>query len=261
MQTWATAKYAPRAAWLTASSEFTPLVYQANSVQFDGTNDYLRRTSSFAGGTTTGTQGILSIWVNYRGGDGSQQILWAQDGGFGDLARRADNTYRLFLYNTAGTVVSLDVTSSTTYTSTSGWHNLLISWNIANGSSAVYLYVNGSDARGPTSVSSSQTLQYQQLVLSFGARQNGSGGKLNADVADFYFGTTAGLDLSRSSNVALFYSGGRPVNLGSSMAIPTGVPPLIGFGSTHTYTTWEQNVSGYGDYTVVGALSSGATSP
>ncbi|MBS4046577.1 MAG: hypothetical protein KG075_09575 [Alphaproteobacteria bacterium] len=231
--------------------------YVANAAKFDGTNDYLRRTIDWTGGALSSKVGILSAWINLKGGDGSLMNINLQDGGFLGFTRTAANKYRVAFYDTGGGTISLDLLSNSTYLNGSGWKHILASWDVA--AAAAHLYVNDvSDLAGsPTIINN--TLEYGREVFSFGADQAG-GSKLNADVSDFYFNTDTYLDFSSSANRRKFISGsGKPVFLGLDGSVPTGAKPQICL--TNAFATWHQNVTGYGDFTVTGALAAGSNSP
>lgn len=231
--------------------------YVANSTRFDGTNDYLRRTSNFTGGATSGKTGIMSGWFNLKGGDGSLQIAWGQDAGYGQFERTTGNKWRLFLYDVAGSAISLNITSNNTYTTASGWHHVLIAWNVASGIAQMYIN-DASDVTGsPTALNN--TLEYSRLDLSWGANKVG-GSKLNADVADFYFNTDTTLDISVTANRRKFITAGlKPVYLGTTGQLPTGATPQIYL--TNPFSSWQTNAAGNGNYTVTGALTAGDSSP
>ncbi|WP_341893740.1 LamG-like jellyroll fold domain-containing protein [Ferrovibrio terrae] len=232
--------------------------YIANAVNFDGTNDYMRRATDWTGGALTGKVGTLSLWVNFKGGDGAAQKLWHQDGGYGYMERTSANKFRIFMYETTGGTISLDMISTSSYTVASGWVHVAMAWDVAAGTTQ--MYINGASDRAGSPTALNNTLEYARETMSFGADQAGGGGKLNADIADFYFNTDAFIDLSVAANLQKFRSAaGKPVFLGLDGSAPTGAKPQICL--TNPFGTWHQNLSGYGDYTVTGALTAGSSSP
>lgn len=233
--------------------------YRVNTVNFDGTNDYLTRGADLTG-VSDGAEGLFSIWVNYKGGNGSFQQFHgtANTGAHFFINKNASDNIWVRGQNTgSGTV--LEAFSNSAYTDASGWIHILASWNQTT--SDVWLYVNDADdlAASPTSVANN--IDYTQGDWSFGALPNGNN-KLDADIGQAYLNLAAGsgLDLSVTSNRRKFISSsGRPVNLGSDGSTPTGAAPAVFFDGITS--TWHTNDGAGGGFTENGALTDGTDSP
>jgi hypothetical protein len=236
--------------------------YTANAVHFDGTNDYLTRGADLTG-NADGKVGLLSVWVNLTGGDGVFKTVWASRiaGGAGPrvtLQRTDGNKWQMLGANAAGTVI-LNMTSTTSYTSASGWHNVRASWDLLNGDG--WLYVGDTDDLAAGATLTNDTLDYTIAQHVVGAVYAGSFLQLlDGDLADLYVNYAEVQDQSVEANRRKFFSAtGKPVSLGADGSTPTGTAPIV-FLSNAT-ATWQTNLGGGGGFTEVGALTDAASSP
>lgn len=229
--------------------------YYANSVNFDGTNDYLTRGADLTGNANS-KLGTFSCWVNLKGGNATLVRLYDLDLATPrfSVLRQADDTWRVNARDT-GATLTLQMDSNSTYTDASGWHHILMSWDTA---SASHLWVDDSDdeAAGTTLVDAA--IDYTDTDHSIGAVPDGTQ-KISADIADLWF-TNDFIDISSQSNRRLFIdSFGKPVFLGASGQIPTGTDPLVFFSGPTA--DWHTNLGSGLGFTENGVLTDGADSP
>ena len=188
---------------------------------FDGSSDYLRRTSDLAGNANT-KLGIISFWFRLDGGDGSQARFIMNDSSAFLGLINTSNKFRIRGQN-AGT--KLDVFSNTAYTADGTWKHFLASWDLGNGKAYIYVNDAADIAAGPTIVNS--TIGYAAAGYTIGAVHGGPE-YWNGALSEFYANFAAYLDISVEANRRLFIDGaGNPVNLGPDGSFPTGTAPII----------------------------------
>lgn len=228
----------------------------AQAVVFDGTNDYLTRGGDLTG-NADGKAGIVSVWLNFQGGDGSFQRIFASEfSGVRFLVDRTDtNKFRVFGANAAGTTI-LNLQSTTSITTTSGWVHILASWNLATTTAQLYLN-DVNDANVVTATN--DTIDYTQANWSAGGNGDGTF-KLNAFIADAYLNLATSLDLSNASNRSKFILGRRPVFLGVDGSLPTGAQPIV-FLSGNVASPFATNKGSGGGFTTNGTLTDASSSP
>lgn len=230
-----------------------PPGYHATAVHFDG-NSYL--TAAMLANTAGSPRGTISMWLHFNGGDATQQgLVIAQVIGTGGLARTASNHIDVTLRSCNGPTL-LDMTSSDTYASTSGWVHLLAAWDVSAGKAQ--LYINDVADRTPNPTIVSGDICYSAFRWGIGGL---SSGELQADVADLYAALGTFIDLDIPTNRRMFRSAaGKPVDLGTGCSIPTGALPTGCF--TGNVLGWNVNKGTGGGFTVDGdALSTAPTSP
>lgn len=225
-----------------------PSSYTANAVRFDGTADNLLNTAALTG-AVDGKQGIMSFWFNMKGGDAADQQLFTS-GAF-NFFRTTGNKWRFTLPG------AMDIQTTTSFTSTSGWKHCLVAWNL--GSTVAQLYISDVDDIAGGAVVLDATVDYTETLYVFGCDAGGSK-RINAEIADFYLNLATTLDLTNSANRRKFISaGGKPVDLGTNGATPTGSAPAIFFsGST---AAWHTNKGAGGGFSSAETLTTATTSP
>ena len=222
-----------------------------NSVNFDGSNDYLTRGGALTG-LSDGDAGSTSFWFKLNGGDGSDVSIFTDNAGHVHIRRGSDNKIRLLMH-TSGAVELVDIQTSDTYTADGNWHHCMASWNTT--SDTQHLYIDGVDQLSVNN-SATGTIDYTQTDYAVGARTSGTN-KINSDLAEFYF-TNEYLDLSQASNRLKFLTAtGAPASLGSDGSTPTGTAAVVYLsGAT---STWHTNDGTGGGFTENGALTDGST--
>lgn len=231
--------------------------YITTAVFFDGTNDRIQGSTQT--GMANGKEGLFSCWVDLRGGDAADMKLFASVNARIEVVRTTSNTIRIIGRNSGGTII-LSLTSTTTYTAADAWFHVLGSWDLANANG--WLYINDSDDLAGGSTLTNDTIDYVDPDYGVGGLPGGAGGgsKLNADMAEFYFDTNTFLDLSVASNRRKFINSGlKPVNLDTDGSRPTGLQPVMYFNDP--VPTFETNKGTGANFTEVGALTAGASSP
>ena len=234
--------------------------YRARAVVFDGTNDWLSRTSALTG-AALGKQGLVSVWFKLNGGDAARQSIFGISNVSTSVSRigvqrETTNLLRIFGFNTAGTQ-RLNMASTASYVSGGGWKHLLAAWDLAT--PVARLFVSDADDEAAGSTETDDTLDYTNTNVSVGGSVNGSE-KITMDLADLYVNLAATLDPSVEANRRKFISASlKPVDLGQDGSTPTGSQPLVFFSGDAA--AWATNKGSGGAFTVNGALADAATSP
>ena len=229
--------------------------HTSHAVRFNGTDVYLDRGGGLTG-AVDGKQGTLSLWTNFKGGDGSFLFFLMSTDDKVRLVRNGTNKFELECENTAGTNILL-MTGTSSWTTSSGWINALLSWDLSV--PVAHMYINDVDDEAGGSTETNDTIDYTAAEWWIGA-STGVSNFLNADLSEFWFDDTF-LDISVEANRRKFIdAAGKSVNLGSIGQLPTGSSPLICFNNTTT-AGWEDNKGSGGGFTENGALADGASSP
>jgi len=224
-----------------------------NSVNFDGTNDYLTRGADLTG-LTNGKVGSCSFWFKVEGSNGANLRVMnsASSGGQFLIQRNTDNTIRVRGFNAAASEI-LTLPSSSTYTADNTWHHCMASWDLAN--TTGHLYIDGVDDLG-SATTTNDTIDWTNGNWYIGSDDTASN-KWNGDLAELWW-TNEYIDLSQASNRLKFLTAdGGPASLGSDGSTPTGTAALIYLsGATSTFHT---NDGSGGGFTENGALTDGST--
>lgn len=238
------------------------MAFTCDAADFDGTNDNMTRGAALDGAADSET-GILSVWVRFDGGNGTQmRILSANPAGTGGFfEKQAANTMQLLISNVVG-VAGVQFVSNGAYTAGATWYNFLASWD--SGAEEFHFYVNDvSDGATPT-FSLTTTLDYD------GATNWGAGGatsgaaKLNGCMAEYYFAPGQFLDFSVEANRRKFIGADlKPVDLGSDGSTPTGAAPIIYFhlSEGEAVANFATNRGTGGNFSITGSLDIASTTP
>lgn len=236
--------------------------YIANAVDFDGTNDYLKRGAGFTGAADSST-GIISAWVRLDADTVSDAVILRSQGGKIRLNRRAgsvDPFLQLYLESTTGGLSLSAATSN--YFSPSGWINILASWdtNFSAGNKLLHIYINNvSDIATKFDTDAAFNVDYTETDWGVGANPNGNNLLWNGCMSEVYFAPGQYLDFSNSANRAKFISGGKPVDLGSDGSLPTGTAPILYL--KNPAASFGTNSGTGGNMTITGTLDVASTSP
>lgn len=238
-----------------------------DAVLFDGTNDYLSRGAVMTG-AADGPQGIFSMWVNVTSLAAANFPLSVRYGGGALFSFRTDATtgkVRIILSNIAGTSTYTYVSSVAV--SLGVWTNILASWdmNAGAGSKTMKLMLNGVQDTGATITDADLAFNVAYGALSDGwnVASQASFPAYTGCMAEFYFNTVTYMDVTQASNLAKFYSAGKPVNLGTVGATPTGTQPLVldHIAAAASATGFGTNLGSGGGWTIIGALDLCSTKP
>lgn len=240
-------------------------IISVDAADFDGTNDYLTR-SSFTGQANTKT-GIVSVWFRVDALPPATvfELLAAFKTASLDLeiwARNPINVCGVFFGDGTGTLLQM---SSSVAVTTGTWYHMLASWDLA--SSTTHFYLNDVDRKNVTAGPTNRTVPLgstDQWSVGTYPPVDGGGDLQDGGIAELYFAPGQYLDLSVEANRRKFISsGGKPVNLGATGSVPTGTAPLIylHLDDGETANNFAINRAGNGNLTVTGALTTYASSP
>lgn len=245
----------------TASSSGTEITCDA--ADFDGTNDNLRRTSTFSPAPSSSTkQGIVSIWFNRDVAAVSHTLL---DVGVGSSYRTqvilADTDELTIRCSTdGGTTICLEM-STTSDPSTGAWHHLLASWDFATATE--HLYIDGvSNVTVPTR--NNTAIDYSGINDNDVGALGAGSFRFNGGMAEVYFAIGQYLDFAAEANRLKFRSsGGKPMSLGTDGSLPTGTVPTIylHLDDGETANNFAINRTAAGNFTVTGSLDTYPSSP
>lgn len=237
------------------------------AVDFDGTNDWLTRGGVYTG-LTDGSQGIMSFWFRIDGGDGTtRKFSQNSSGGKFDVGLITSNVIRIQLRDATAALVLL-YDSTTTFTAGATWHHVVASWdtNFSAGNKLIKVMVDGvQDTGSVTDGSIAFSIDYATAITEYAIASNGAslGTQLfSGCLSEFYF-TNTYLDVSQAGNLAKFYSGGKPVNLGANGSTPTGVQPIVFLhvASSGAASDFGTNLGSGGGMTITGSLDLCSTAP
>lgn len=196
--------------------------YHMKSVNFNGST---RLENTGFTGMADGFLGMVSCWINFTGGDGSDQKIFDSNGP--TIFKNTSNKIQLQMFS--GGTLLFNVTSSTSITAASGIVHILASWNtnFTAGNKLINFYLNGvSDIGSKTDTRGA--LQCTYFVGDYYLGSTGVGTSfLSADLAGFYFNQSEYLDFSDVNNRQFFRDfAGNPVGVGYSGITPTGNLPI-----------------------------------
>ena len=209
-------------------------------------------------GVTDSKVGTISFW--FRGNAGSDsatiRIFNSQSGSPGTgifVDRLSTGQTRVVTQNAAGTNLMVLVSTSTFF-SADGWKNLAAFWDNAAGVAQVYVGGVLESSLAPTN----DTIDYATSQTDWALPNSGLPGPF--DIAELWFSSAIAFDLSVSSNLQKFISGGNAVNLGTNGGTPTGTSPPVFFSGA--VASWNTNKGTGGGFTVnSGPLTASTTNP
>ena len=247
-----------------------------DAADFDGTNDWLSRTSALASAPPSTKSGTLSLWFKFdtlpAGGSGGTMHLingWGSTLGAvpEGVVVSIDENGELFFYageDDLGTdAAQCTFFSNTGLVTTGAWHHLAIAWDAA--SSLCKAYYDGSAVTFSVAPTFNNfNFNWSRVTAwTVGADINASG-KCDAGLAEMWFAPNQYVDVSVSANLQKFRTSlGKPADLGSTGAVPTGTAPLIylHLDDAEAAANFALNRTGNGNLTVNGALTTYASSP
>lgn len=231
--------------------------YTATAVVFDGANDYLSRGADLTSNADAKTF-LFSGWFYFTDLATADRRIYQNTGNAGHI--RVDLTTSKLLINmenSAGAQI-LEATVDTPLMATGAWTHIMIAIDLANSANRS-VYVDGSAATVTWTTYSNDTIDFTAADHAVGATVAG-GGKLAAYVSEYYLAFGQYLDLSSSANRAKFRSAtGKPVSLGATGSLPTGVQPSIYLSGTAS--TFATNKGAGGGFTVTGTLTDAPSAP
>lgn len=229
--------------------------YTAYATTFNGSS-WLSNNTVYL---TQGKQCTVSVWFKLSGGDGTTMHIctWRNDGSV--LRRNSDNTISFGVRGNAHNPAWI-WSNTNLFTVASGWTHFAASFDSSD-TNKRWIYINGAqpipDAGwGWTTYWVDETLlTSDNPTLAIGSTY-GAANKLVGCIAELWLGSQY-IDLS--ANIGKFYSGGKPVDLGSSGQTPTGISPEFYF--KNSYATFNVNAGTNAVTMGVGGTLSDCTAP
>lgn len=236
--------------------------FQTAAANFDGVTDTIARGADMTGNADSNTL-VFSAFLRLGttlGAMGVDQVVWANEGAFTRIRITTANQIVAIVQSstTIGFTTFCNIQSTGTISSTNGWQHIGLS---CNGSSFA-LMRNGTTDWSSSAFVSTLTADWTRTDHWFGSGDGSTSNVLNADVAEVFLHTSTYIDLR--SNITLFRdSAGKPVNLGTSGATPTGSQPIVYFQRAvgATASTFAANLGTGGAFTITGALTNSTSSP
>ena len=226
---------------------------ECNAVTFNG-SVYLLRGADLTG-NSDGKAGTFSFWVNIRGTDSAEQVVYASESGYLVVRRTTAGKWQIEGRNAANSIILL-MTSATSYTASSGWTHVVFAWDLASGLGK--LYVNNASDLAASPTLTNDTIDYTRANHAIGARTGGTL-RFTGDLAQIYFARSY-LDVSVSTNLRKFISSSRvPVELGATGTGPTGLQPILFL--ENGFATFGTNLGSGGTFTITTSFLDEADPP
>lgn len=236
--------------------------YAINTVEFDGTNDWLHQESGYTG--AGGTQLIMSMNLYFpTAWPGTAVVLSTATAGGTEQVRVAtasDGRLSFVLRDGAATVIANYTTGVGTFLADT-WYTIIFAFDSATDvGGSMRIRPSGGAWSAPTWATSSFTVGGVMDAVGrarFGAA-NSSGGSLipQSYWGDVYLRLGQTLDLSVTANLDKFLP---TTDKGADGSTPTGsIPQLYLSGST---ATWHTNKGSGGGLTLTGALTDAPSDP
>jgi len=218
------------------------------STKFDGTNDYLNRSSSLTGSTSSGKELLFATW--YKSEDATlDQFVVNANANIG-IYKNSAGKIGIELTSSSGATHYAAVTTQNAVITQNQFHHIIVSVNLAT--PTVQFVVDGvlqsnTNFTAPT---------VNNIVYSTNwhfARWLSSAHHLKGSLGQFYFDDKF-IDMTVAANRQKFYNNG-PVDLGANGSTPSGSQPLIYLNNP--FGTFQNNLGSGGTITENGALTQG----
>jgi len=254
------------AAGVDCSAAGSPIYPDA--VNFDGTNDYLRRDAALTGASDNKLL-TFSMWLykvtadnynTYMNGDNNNKGITFHTRGAN--SSRYDNF--MIGYNSAGTAVLGSDDDAFWNSHLNEWVHIMCSLDLSD-TGKRHFYINGAARTQSWANYTNDTMYWEAPYWTLFARSlSPFGSKHNGDAAEMYI-TNEYIDLSVQANREKFISGtgtgATPVDLGTDGSCVTGTTPLIYFSGTAS--TWNNgtNSGSGGDFVMNGSVTDSGNEP
>tara|TARA_R100001460_G_scaffold48016_1_gene85892 strand:+ start:1171 stop:3837 length:2667 start_codon:yes stop_codon:yes gene_type:complete len=220
------------------------------STRFNGTSDYLSRSSDLTG-NADGKTLTFSCWVfmppmDNRDDGQNQRVLYATDSSDNGVNFNVDSSGYLGLEAWNGGVRTLQGTT-TTKIGTNVWTHILVSMNMSN-SSQRYVYFNDVAASVTWSTYNDANIEFTRSTHYIGVWGNGTARFFYDDMAHFYLDYTY-RDLTTESNRRIFIDANGGSTSASSLA---ALNPIMYLPMTTAYAIGKNEGTG-GDFTASGS--------
>jgi len=173
--------------------------YGINTARFDGAT-WISRAADLTG-IADGKEGLLHFVVDFRGNDATATTIIANGNGRFKVFKGTDNKIRFLGYNAAGSLI-LDMRTNTAYTSANNAITVTASWDLATGTT--HIYVNGVSDKQASPTATNDTIDYTATRWDIAADNNTQ--HLNGDLAHVLF-DDGYIDLSNSRELRRFQTG------------------------------------------------------
>ena len=173
--------------------------YGINTTRFDGAT-WISRAADLTG-IADGKEGLLHFVVDFRGNDATATTIIANGNGRFKVFKGTDNKIRFLGYNAAGSLI-LDMRTNTAYTSANNAITVTASWDLATGTT--HIYVNGVSDKQASPTATNDTIDYTATRWDIAADNNTQ--HLNGDLAHVLF-DDGYIDLSNSRELRRFQTG------------------------------------------------------
>lgn len=249
--------------------------FVVDAADFDGTNDFLTRTSAFTNSPAATKTGSLSLWFKFDTlpTPGSGNIVgvihgWGTAGAPPEgLVIEINDDGSLFFYageDDLGTdAAQCTFLSAASLVVVGSWHHLAIAWD-ASASLCKAYYDGAAISFGTSPTFNNFNFNWTRVVnWTYGAQIGGSG-KSDGGMAEVWVGPNQYIDFSVAANLQKFRTaGGKPVDVGADGSTPTGTKPLFyqHLADAEAAANFATNRTANGNWTVTGALTTYASSP
>ena len=233
-----------------------------DGADFNGSTNQLVRGSDLSGNADS-KKGIVSIWFRMDANNppAQQRFFQANSGASVSIFLERDTvTGKLVIVATNSSFVTiLSMSTVAVYSANAAWRHILASWDMAT-AGARSIYVNDVADFAVTTFTN-DTIDYTQTNFIISDTLTAP---FNGCFAEFYFAPGQYLDFSMVANRRRFISAyGKPVLLGPTGALPTGVAPLVyqHLADTEAVANFATNRGTGGNFTIGGTLATSSTSP
>ena len=207
-----------------------PSEFWADSAAFNGSNQYLNRTSALSG-ISDGTNITLAFSFKVDVvGSGDGYLIELHNGssrstGINCFFNDGSDNFSFSCFNTSATGDGNNYVFSGNSASNSvvagAWNTVLISANASN----AYIYFNGTSLSLTTSLGSNINLDLANWGI--GRRDDNGTLYLDGNIGFLYFNNSY-IDFSQEANRLKFFDAfNNPVDVGADGSVPTGSQPLI----------------------------------
>jgi Concanavalin A-like lectin/glucanases superfamily len=199
-----------------------------------------------ATGPVDDTKFTFSAWANWSGDNGANSFLMVRNTEF-YVYKNAAN--QMEVYVVSGGSAALYLHGTTTITSGSGWHHFMGAFDMADATKR-HIYVDGTEDTMTTNV----------FILSASLDIGGDNWKMFTDGSTDAHVALAGVWLKTGvyiNDVTKFYSGGHPVDVGTTGQNPDGTAAHMYYSRVGAGDSFANDSSGNGNnMTVTGAFGS-----
>ncbi len=231
-------------------------LYRANAVDFDGTNDYMLRSSDLTGNANS-KLGIINGWFRIDGGASTARTIYSSSDSSANpflFSITSGGKFNLLGKNTSSGNI-MGAQSVATYAVSSAWIHVLASWDLAT--ATVNMYINNvSDCN--VLASSDELVDCTHTSHAIGALDSTPfANRFHGAMADFYYAPGQYVDITVAANRYLFRDSitGKPVNL-----LRSGAPSPLVLQKSPAAVFGTNSGTG-GDFVITGTLDVASTSP